>query len=518
MTGTQPRDAAAFPWPVPLPRDAAAVEGPGFTLQARTAVTGDQTAVGILTNLASARTDGEIDLDPTAAGPGITLSITDAETPESYRLITSADGVAVTGSDEAGLFYGIQTLTQLIARTDDGWRIPAVEIADSPRFAYRGVMLDVARHFFPVEVVLDVIDRAAQLKLNHLHLHLTDDQGWRIEIPSRPELTRLASATAIGGDPGGLYTAEDYARIAAYAAARHMTVVPEIDLPGHTHAVGLAYPDLVEEPVISDHIREVVETYGSTLPVAGEPYEGLAVGFSSLRIGDAATEAFVTDVVTDLAAMTPGPYLHVGGDEALGTDPADYAEFVSLASRIVADAGKVPVMWHEAGAASDLHPGTVGQYWGFVSPTDGMDDKARGFVTRGGRIILSPADAVYLDMKDAADSELGLTWANGVTSVERAYAWEPGTVLDGVAESDILGVEAALWTETVRSPDDIDTLMFPRIAAAAEAAWSPASDLNPLRTWGSFRERVGALDGLWSALGIRFRRSPEIPWRDEETS
>ena len=270
--------------------------------------------------------------------------------------------------------------------------------------------------------------------------------------------------------------------------------------------------------MISDHIREVVETYGSTLPVAGEPYEGLAVGFSSLRIGDAATEAFVTDVVTDLAAMTPGPYLHVGGDEALGTDPADYAEFVSLASRIVADAGKVPVMWHEAGAASDLHPGTVGQYWGFVSPTDGMDDKARGFVTRGGRIILSPADAVYLDMKDAADSELGLTWANGVTSVERAYAWEPGTVLDGVAESDILGVEAALWTETVRSPDDIDTLMFPRIAAAAEAAWSPASDLNPLRTWGSFRERVGALDGLWSALGIRFRRSPEIPWRDEETS
>ncbi|HAJ16957.1 MAG TPA: beta-N-acetylhexosaminidase, partial [Microbacterium sp.] len=163
MTGTQPRDAAAFPWPVPLPRDAAAVEGPGFTLQARTAVTGDQTAVGILTNLASARTDGEIDLDPTAAGPGITLSITDAETPESYRLITSADGVAVTGSDEAGLFYGIQTLTQLIARTDDGWRIPAVEIADSPRFAYRGVMLDVARHFSPVEVVLGVIDRAAQL-------------------------------------------------------------------------------------------------------------------------------------------------------------------------------------------------------------------------------------------------------------------------------------------------------------------------------------------------------------------
>lgn len=518
MTGTQPRGAAFSAWPAPLPREVVAAEGPGFTLRARTAVTGDQTVIGILTNLVSARTNGEVSLDSTATGPGISLAVTDADTPESYRLIASADGVEVAGSDAAGLFYGIQTLAQVIEQIDDGWRIPAVEIVDAPRFAYRGVMLDVARHFFPVEVVLGVIDRAAQLKLNHLHLHLSDDQGWRIEIPSRPELTMLASGSAIGGDAGGFYTAEDYAQIVAYAAARHMTVVPEIDLPGHTHAVGLAYPDLVEPPVLSEHISEIVETYGSTLPVAGEPYEGIAVGFSSLRIGTPATEAFVTDVVTDLVTMTPGPYLHVGGDEALGTDPGDYAAFVSLASRIVADAGKVPVMWHEAGAASDLYPGTVGQYWGFVSPTDGMDAKARGFVARGGRLILSPADAVYLDMKDAVDSELGLTWANGVTSVERAYTWEPGSMLDGVAESDILGIEAPLWTETVRSPDDIDTLMFPRIAAAAEAAWSPATGEHPLRTWESFRERVGGLARLWDALGIHFRRSPEIPWHDEDAS
>ncbi|WP_341577803.1 family 20 glycosylhydrolase [Microbacterium schleiferi] len=518
MTVAQPRDTATFAWPVPLPREVVAGEGPGFILRARAAVMGDPTGIDVLTNLLSARTDGAISLDSTATGPGISLAVTDAETAESYRLIASADGVEVVGSDAAGLFYGIQTLMQVIERTDDGWRVPAVQITDAPRFAYRGVMLDVARHFFPVEVVLGVIDRAAQLKLNHLHLHLSDDQGWRIEIPSRSELTRLASATAIGRDPGGFYTAEDYARIVAYAAARHLTVVPEIDLPGHTHAVGLAYPDIVEPPVLSEHIREIVEAYGSTLPVAGKAYEGIAVGFSSLRIGEPATEAFVADVVSDLAAMTPGPYLHVGGDEALGTDPADYAAFVSLASRIVADAGKVPVMWHEAGAAPDLHPGTIGQYWGFVSPTDGMDAKARGFVARGGRVILSPADAVYLDMKDAEDSELGLTWANGVTSVERAYAWEPASVLDGVAESDILGVEAALWTETVRTATDIDTLMFPRIAAAAEAAWSPAVERHPLRTWDSFRIRVAARAGLWDALGIRFRRSPEIPWRDGDAS
>jgi len=521
MTGTPLRDTAAVrasAVPVPVPRSVVASQGGAFILQARTPIVGDPTSVGILQQLVSARTRGEVTLDPAAIGPGVSLTITGAGSPESYRLSASAERIEVTGSDAAGLFYGIQTLAQLVKRTTEGWSIAAVEISDAPRFAYRGVMIDVARHFFPVETVLGVIDRAAQLKLNHLHLHLTDDQGWRIEIRSRPELTRRASDTAIGGDPGGFYTREDYARIVSYAADRHMSVVPEIDLPGHTHAVGLAYPDLVEPPVLSDHIREVVETYASTLPVAGEPYEGLAVGFSSLRIGGPATEAFVTDVVTDLAEMSPGPYLHVGGDEALGTDPADYAAFVSLASRIVADAGKVPVMWHEAGSASDLHPGTVGHYWGFVSPTDGTDDKARAFVARGGRLILSPADAVYLDMKDSAESELGLTWANGPTSVERAYSWEPGTVLGDVAEVDILGIEAPLWTETVRTAADIDTLLFPRLAAAAEAAWSPATGTHPQRTWDSFRTRVGTLDGLWSALGIRFRRSPEIPWSGEGSS
>lgn len=521
MTGIPPREIVAAPASagvVPVPRDIVAGEGPGFALRGGTAVSGGQAAVGILADLVAARTRGEVLLDTAATGAGISLAVTDAGTPESYRLTATAAGIAVTGADAAGLFYGIQTLAQLIERTDDGWRVPAAEIADAPRFAYRGVMLDVARHFFPVDTVLGVIDRAAQLKLNHLHLHLTDDQGWRIEIPSRPELTQRASGTAVDGDPGGFYTAGDYARIVAYAATRHLTVVPEIDLPGHTHAVGLAYPEIAEPPVLSEHIREVVEEYGSTLPVAGEPYEGLAVGFSSLRIGDPATDAFVTDVVTDLASMTPGPYVHVGGDEALGTDPRDYSAFVTRASRIVAATGKIPVFWHEAGVACELHPGAVGQYWGFVTPTDGMEQKARAFLARGGSLILSPADAAYLDMKDSADSELGLTWANGVTSVERAYSWEPGTVIDGVAESDILGIEAPLWTETVRTADDIDTLMFPRLAAAAEAAWSPATGEHPSRTWESFRARVGALDGLWNALGIRFRRSPEIPWSGEGAS
>jgi hexosaminidase len=238
----------------------------------------------------------------------------------------------------------------------------------------------------------------------------------------------------------------------------------------------------------------------------------MGVGFSSLRIHDEATYDFVADVVGELAAMTPGPYLHIGGDEALGTAPEDFALFVERATEMVADLGKTPITWHEAGAAARIDPTTVGQYWGFVTPTDGMDEKARTFVRNDAGLILSPADAVYLDMKYDAASPLGLTWANGPTSVERAYSWEPASVIEGVADADILGVEAPMWTETIRSLDDIDQMAFPRIAAAAEAAWSPAPGQSDLRTWESFRERVGGLGALWSSLGIRFHASDEIDW------
>ncbi len=215
----------------------------------------------------------------------------------------------------------------------------------------------------------------------------------------------------------------------------------------------------------------------------------------------------------ELAAMTPGPYLHIGGDEAHGTDPADFALFMERATAIVADLGKTPVTWHEAGSAPGIDPDTVGQYWGFTTPIDGTDDDARAFADNDSGLILSPADAVYLDMKYDAGTRLGLTWANGPTSVERAYSWEPASIIEGIGDDDILGVEAPMWTETIRTLDDIDEMAFPRLAAAAEAAWSPAD--GDLRTWQSFRERVGTLGPLWSSLGIRFHPSDEIPWVTE---
>ena len=497
--------------PVPASQTTDATAAP-FTLTASTRLVAAPSshATAVLAAAALAPLIGrtlEIIDDLPATGSDIVLEEVAEGGPEAYRLTASADGVRIAGGGQAGVFYGVQTLVQLVAASAT---IQATVIDDAPRFAYRGVMLDVARHFFPLETVTGYIDRAAALKFNALHLHLTDDQGWRIELATHPELTRTASATAIGGDPGGFFTKDDYARIIAHAAARHMIVVPEVDGPGHTHAVGLSHPELVEAPVITEHITDVIEAYGGGMPQSGRPYTGLAVGFSSLRIHDEATYAFLGDVYRELAEMTPGPYLHVDGDEALGTDPADFAVFMSRATRMVTDLGKTPIAWHEAGAVADLSPDTIGQYWGYVAPADGMDEKARAFTQRGSRVILSPADAIYLDMKLDPDSPLGLTWADGPTSVRDSYAWEPAELIHGIDERDILGIEAPMWSETLRTAADLDSQAFPRIASAAEIGWSPAR--HEQRTWESFRSRVGGLAALWRRQGIAFTRAAEIDW------
>jgi hexosaminidase len=508
-------DTVSLPAVVPAPASIEAGSGAPFRLSSATTVTGEKDAAAALASVVQARAG--LALASVDDGGAIELRIdrSAGSGAESYRIAVDEASVVVAGADAAGLFYGVQTLGQLIARDGGEWTVPAVTIADAPRFAYRGVMLDVARHFHPAETVKGYIDRAASLKLNALHLHLTDDQGWRIHLDSRPELTARASATAVGGDTGGFYSKDDYREIVEYAASRHMIVVPEVDMPGHTHAVGLAYPDLAEDPTISDHMREIIRDYGGEEPRAGVPYEGMAVGFSSVKVHEEATYDFVADVFGELAAMTPGPYLHFGGDESLSTGDEDFAAFVTRASAIIADIGKTPVAWHEAGAAADIADTTVGQYWGYRTPQEGMAEKARAFVDNGAQLILSPADAIYLDMKYPTGPELGLTWANGPTSVERAYSWEPSDVIPGIDDSGILGVEAPLWTETISTAADIDTMAFPRAAAAAEAAWSPKTATSELRTWASFRERVGALGPLWTSMGIGFHPSEEIPWATE---
>ncbi|QAY73265.1 beta-N-acetylhexosaminidase [Agromyces protaetiae] len=407
----------------------------------------------------------------------IALALGDGGDPssEAYALEVGDDGVRITADAPAGLFWGVQSLRQLLpaeidgagaAQPDGGWVAPAVSIEDSPRFSYRAASLDVARHFFPVDDVKRYIDEIAALKLNVLQLHLTDDQGWRIRIDSWPKLTEVGGQTSVelNGSRPGFYTKDDYREIVEYAAARFVTIVPEIDLPGHTNAALHAYPELTCDGVDP----------GS--------YAGIDVGFSSLCAAPEraeVTDRFLADVLGELAAMTPGPWIHVGGDEAHNTPKADYVDLVNRITSIAAATGKTVVGWHEMGASTSLPDGMIGGYWGFTRPEGDSADLAKSFVDQGGKLLMMPADVAYMDMvypdrpQNALGHSLGLEWAQGATTIEEAYGWEPTAIVPGVDEDDILGVVAALWTETITSIDDAEFMVFPRAAGIAEIGWSP---------------------------------------------
>ncbi|MCR2814993.1 beta-N-acetylhexosaminidase [Microbacterium jiangjiandongii] len=420
---------------------------------------------------------------------------------ESYTLDITSAAITVSAPERAGLFRGTQTLLQLLpVDLAASAQLPVLHVDDAPRFGYRGVMIDVVRHFFPVADVLKLIDALALLKINVLHLHLTDDQGWRIQIDSWPDLTAVGAAGAVGDAPGGFYTKDDLGRIIAYAAERFITVVPEIDLPGHTNAALHAYPELNADGV------------------AREAYHGIEVGFSSLSASPEraeVTDRFLRDVLGEVAALTPGPWLHVGGDESWSTSAEDYRDLVRRITAAAAATGKRVIGWHEIGSCDDLPAGTVAQYWSYLQPVAPAADQVRAVVAHGGQVIMSPADVAYLDIRYPEDLPtpggyaLGLDWADGPTSFAAAYGWEPTAIVEGLAESDILGVESPLWTETALTIADVEHLAFPRAAALAEVGWSAAGDRDPAE----FAERVASLGPGWDATGIRYARLSEVPWR-----
>jgi len=278
-----------------------------------------------------------------------------------------------------------------------------------------------------------------------------------------------------------------------YAASRFITVVPEIDMPGHTNAASVAYPELSDTPV--------------------QPYEGIEVGFSSLAIRSESTYRFVDDVVREVAALTPGPYLHLGGDESLSTSDDDFRYFIGRATAIAAQHGKTLIGWHEMGRSTELPAGTIGQYWSFTTPQPGAAEHTLSFVEQGGTIIMSPADVAYLDMKYDSGQALGLEWAQGVTPVTEAALWEPTKIIPGVGDAQILGIEAPLWSETLTTIDDIEYMAFPRLAAIADIAWSPRVDATPIARFDELGPRLVAFCSRLDALGVTYYRSPDLPWR-----
>jgi hexosaminidase len=420
---------------------------------------------------------------------GIALMVDPAapEGSEAYQLDVDPDGVTIRARTAVGLFWGVQTLRQLLPAGAGAGRVavPGGRIVDRPRLPYRGVMLDVARHFFSVADVERLIDLSTMYKVNYLHLHLTDDQGWRIAVDYWPRLASEGGRSQVDGGAGGYYTKDDYRKIVEYAAARFVTVVPEVDLPGHVNAALASYAEL--------------NCDGKAPP----PYTGINVGFSALCPDDLDTDRFLTDVLGQLAAITPGPYLHIGGDEATAMTPEAYAKVVGRAQAVVSAHGKTLVGWHQVAGAS-LAKDAVLEFWD--RSTYAGPDVVKA-VSAGHKVILAPANHAYLDQKYDENTRIGLSWA-GPTSVQAAYDWDPATVLSNVKESSVLGVEGALWTETVTAMADIEYLAFPRLAAVAEIGWSPASTHD----WAAFSVRLGAQAPRWTALGVHFARTGDVPW------
>lgn len=407
---------------------------------------------------------------------------------EGYELVVTSDSVRIAAAAPAGLFHGAQTLRQLLPADVEShlwlrgrtWSVPALTVRDTPRFAWRGAMLDVARHFFTVGEVKEFVDVLALYKMNVLHLHLADDQGWRIAIRSRPKLTEIGGATQVGGGPGGYYSQEDYADIVRYARARYITVVPEIEMPGHSNAALTAYPEL---------------SCGSR---SSGLYAGTDVGWSTLCVEREGTYALIDDVVREIAALTPGAYVHVGGDEVESLTPAQYVSFIERVQEIVERHGKRMIGWEEI-AQARLHPATIAQQW--------RTDSLRAGLQHGARLLLSPSKKVYLDMKYDPTTELGLQWA-GFVDVRDAYDWNPATYLPGIAESQLVGVEAPIWSETLRNIGAAEYLVMPRLPAIAEVAWTQQSGHD----WESLRRRLAAHAPRWRILGVNYYRSSQIPW------
>ncbi|MFJ7900568.1 beta-N-acetylhexosaminidase [Streptomyces sp. NPDC096198] len=427
---------------------------------------------------------------------GIRLALGDGPFgAEGYRLTSDSRGVTITAGRPAGLFHGVQTLRQLLPPAVERktaqpgpWAVAGGTVTDSPRYAYRGAMLDVSRHFFTVAQVERYIDELALYKINTLHLHLSDDQGWRIAVDSWPRLASYGGSTQVGGGPGGFYTKAQYQEIVRHAAARYVEIVPEIDMPGHTNAALASYAGL------------------NCNGVAPPLYTGTNVGFSSLCVSKQETYDFADDVLRELAALTPGRYLHIGGDEAHSTSHADYVTFMDRVQPIVARYGKTVIGWHQLTGA---HPvkGALAQYWGLDSTSAQEKAQVVQAARNGTGLILSPADRVYLDMKYTEDTPVGQDWA-GLVEVRRSYDWDPGTYLPGVPASAVAGVEAPLWSETITTAADIDYLTFPRLPGVAELGWSPAATHD----WDAYRLRLAAQGPRWDALGIGYYRSPQVPW------
>ncbi|MEU2061651.1 beta-N-acetylhexosaminidase [Streptomyces sp. NPDC013455] len=482
---------------------------------------------------------------PPDAHDAVRLLLDDTLGPEAYRLAAVAGrGVELRGGGPAGLFWGAQTLRQLLGpdafrrapvRPDAAVGVPCAVVEDAPRFRWRGLLLDVARHFMPKDGVLRYLELMAAHKLNVLHLHLTDDQGWRIEIKRYPKLAEIASwrpRTKFGhrASPlwdekphGGHYTHDDIREIVAYAAERHISVVPEIDVPGHSQAAIAAYPELGNADVVDTAALPVWDTWGISANV-------LAPTDTTLRFYEGVFEEVLELFPADAAEFSH--FVHVGGDECrkeqwsgsvtaknrmadLGLADEDQLQawFIGHFDAWLAARGRRLIGWDEI-LEGGLAPGAAVSSWrGYA----GGVAAARA----GHDVVMCPEQYVYLDHRQAPGEDEPVP-IGYVRTLEDVYRFEP--VPDGLSDAEarhVLGTQANVWTEVLEDAARVDYQAFPRLAAFAEVAWS-ALPAPAERDFAGFERRMTAHYRRLDALGVAYRppagprpwqRRPGVPGR-----
>ena len=462
----------------------------------------------------------DISLQLGAAPAGATA---DYAIEQGYTLRASADGAVITGHSANGVFDGTQTLLQLLpawayasqAVVAD-WSIAATEVVDYPRLKERGIMLDPARNFIPKANVYKAIDRLVQIKGNRLHLHLTDDEGWRLEIPGYPQLTEVGSTSSYDGPTGstGFYTLQDFRDIIAYANARFVEVIPEVDIPGHSDAALASYPQLVCD-------NQVAAYTTATNGIAIRDSRRNATGFP-LCNGEQFTWDMIGTVIDTIAANSPSQYIHVGGDEvdSAKMSHADYVAFLQHVEQLVAAKGKKMIGWTPVPVAAQLDS-TVHQYWAdrknqILAPAS---DPTHIWYSRGSEVVVSPTNNAYLDY--GFESGNSWSWKGSTWTTQFSYNWDPSSVVDettkknqntalGLQESQISAVEGALWGERQSGGlKSLDYQAWTRLAGLNEKGWSPKALSGD---WSIYQQRLAQMGPRWTVQGVNFWADPAVTW------
>lgn len=407
---------------------------------------------------------------------------------EGYELEITRKTVFLRAGTEAGIFYAIQTFRQMLPsqiemkKLTEPVKLRQVKIVDSPRYSWRGSMIDVARSFFDLDYLKKHIDRMALYKLNRLHLHLTDDQGWRIEIKSKPRLTEIGGKSAVKNGRSGYLTQEEYKELQAYAEARNITIIPEIDMPGHIYAALIAYPELN---------CDEFSNLDTSMAKPPQLFHGYEVGWSKFCLEKPEVYDFVSEVISELSEITTGDFIHIGGDEI---DDERYKEFVVKADSIVRSNGKTTIGWEEVTQAP-VNTDFISQRWN--GKTESVVDV---------RIIESICTNFYFDHANEPGQEGTNNWCQerGV-SLEDAYNFTSNN-------PNVIGVEAPVWSELVTSNDKADNRLWPRTIATAEVGWTKKESKN----FADFKKRLGQHGERLDNMDINYYRSSDIEWNTEK--